>query len=185
MLRNTSRTWENMLRTCWELGGTLQSPLLSFLSESLRLIDRLGLLTLFKHYIFKLIIILLCLQLLSLIIQIKTFNIQPTLRWILLLFLIYFHPFFYYQCNPIQFMSTLSLLAYTRRQSIFFYYHVWRTKPCVTFQVQNSNFRINERLYYFMQNIVCGMYRLLLLQCSMRLFYQEMNGHVWANEHGH
>jgi hypothetical protein len=46
-------------KTCWELGGTLQSPLLSFLSESLRLIGRLGLLTLFKHYIFKLTIIFL------------------------------------------------------------------------------------------------------------------------------
>jgi len=55
---NLRKHVENLLGTWWEhIGGTLQSPLLSFLSESLRLIGRLGLLTLFKHYILELIII--------------------------------------------------------------------------------------------------------------------------------
>jgi hypothetical protein len=52
---NLGKHVENLLGTWWDI----TSPLLSFLSESLRLIGRLGLLTLFKHYIFKLIIIFL------------------------------------------------------------------------------------------------------------------------------
>lgn len=97
-------------------------------------------------------------------------NIQYTtnldLRWILLLFLIYFHPFFYYQCNPIQ-THVHFIFAYTRIGNQSSFPTMCEEEPTLcNFSGPKLNFRINERLYYFMQNIVCGMYRLLLLQCS-------------------